>query len=162
MVPGSKFNFHFFRSGNRYLLFGIALVMVIGSCKPKEDVVLRNIRDIVVDADTEPLLRAQAVLYNPNNIRMKLRKINIDVYVDGKKSARIDQENKLTIPAQAEFTVPLEVKLNLKELGLLDTLFGMIGGKKMKVQYKGSISITYQGIPIKIPVDYTSEVRIRF
>jgi LEA14-like dessication related protein len=162
MVSGSKFNFHLFRSGNRYLLIGIVLVMVIGSCKPKEDVVLRNIRDIVVDADTEPLLRAQAVLYNPNNIRMKLRKINIDVYVDGKKSGRIDQENKLTIPAQAEFTVPLEVKLNLKELGLLDTLFGMIGGKKMKVQYKGSISITYKGIPIKIPIDYTSEVRIRF
>lgn len=152
----------YLRSGNRFLIFGIALVMLIGSCKPKEDVVLRNIRDIVVDADTEPLLRAQAVLYNPNNIRMKLRKIDIDVFVDGKKSARIDQENKLTIPAQAEFTVPLEVKLNLKELGLLDTLFGMIGGKKMKVQYKGSISITYKSIPIKIPVDYTSEVRIRF
>jgi LEA14-like dessication related protein len=162
MVPRSEFKIKHLRSNNRLLIFGIALTMLIGSCKPKEDVVLRNIRDIVVDADTEPLLRAQAVLYNPNNIRMKLRKINIDVYVDGKKSARIDQENKQTIPAQAEFTVPLEVKLNLKELGLLDTLFGMIGGKKMKVQYKGSISITYKGIPIKVPIDYSNEVRIRF
>jgi len=160
MALGSKFQH--LRFGNWFVIFGIALIILSGSCKPKEDVVLRNIRDIVVDADTEPTLRAQAILYNPNNIRMKLRKIDIDVYVDGKKSARIDQEHKLAIPAQAEFTVPLEVKLNLKELGLLDTIFGMIGGKKMKVQYKGSIRITYKGIPVKVPVDYTSEVRIRF
>jgi LEA14-like dessication related protein len=146
----------------RQWVVGLSLLLLIGSCKPKEDVVLRNIRDIVVDANSEPTLRAQAILYNPNNIRMKLRKVNVDVFVNGKLSGRVDQEPKLTIPAQAEFTVPLEVKLNMKELGLLDTILGVIGGKKIKVHYKGSISITYKGIPIKVPVDHSSEVRIRF
>src|SRR6478735_11138765 len=119
------------------LWLGVFVAVAITSCKPKEDIVLRNVRDIVVDVTTEPMLKAQAILYNPNNIKIKLRKIAIDVYVDGKKSGRVDQEPKLVIPAAAEFKVPLEVKLNMKELGLLDTIFGMIGGKKLKVRYKG-------------------------
>ena len=139
----------------------LLLLLLVGSCRPKEDIVLRNIRDIVVDVNTEPVLKAQAILYNPNNIRIKLRKIAIDVYVNGKKSGRVDQEPKMVIPAEAEFTIPLEVKLNMKELGLLDTIFGIIGGKKLKVEYKGSISVTYKGLPIRIPVNYQSEVRIK-
>ena len=137
------------------------MALVISSCKPKEDIVLRNVTDIIVDATTEPTLKAQAILYNPNKIKIKLRKIKIDVYVNGKKSGTVDQEPKLVIPAEAEFKVPLEIKLNMKELGLVDTIFGIIGGKKMKVKYKGSISVTYKGLPIRIPVDYESEVRLK-
>lgn len=116
----------------------------------------------MVDANTEPTLKAKAILYNPNNIKIKLRKVKVDVYVNEKKTGMVDQELKMAIPAEAEFSVPLEVKLNMKELGLLDTIFGMIGGKKLKVQYKGSISVTYKGLPLRIPVDYKSEVRLKF
>jgi LEA14-like dessication related protein len=154
MVRDSKFHI-------KYWALGFSLLLLIGSCKPKEDIVLRGVRDIIVDANTEPTLKANAVLYNPNNVKIKLRKIAIDVYVNGKKSGVVDQEPRMTIPAAAEFTVPLEVKLNMKELGLFDTIFGMIGGKKMKVKYKGSISVTYKGLPIRIPVDYESEVRFK-
>lgn len=168
MVRNSKFNIQYSkpclpagRFGIRYVWVVLFVSIFIGSCKPEEDIVLRNIRDIVVDVTTEPMLSADAILYNPNKIRIKLRKIAIDVYVNGKKSGRVEQKPKLVIPAQAEFTVPLEVKLNMKELGLVDTIFGIIGGKKMKVEYKGSISVTYKGLPIRIPVNYQSEVRIR-
>ncbi len=154
MAWNSKFNIW-------HLVSGLMLLVFISSCKPKEDIVLRSVRDIVVDANTEPTLKAQAILYNPNNIKIKLRKIAIDVHVNGKKSGRIDQELKLLIPAESEFKVPLEVKLNMKELGLLDTIFGMMGGKKLKVEYKGSISVTYKGLPIRVPVNHQSEVRLK-
>jgi LEA14-like dessication related protein len=149
------------RNSQFAIQLALGLLLALVSCKPKEDIVLRNVRDIVVDVTTEPTLKAQAILYNPNNIKIKLRKIAIDVYVDGRKSGRVDQEPKLLIPAASEFKVPLEVKLNMKELGLLDTIFGIIGGKKLKVRYKGSISVTYKGLPIRVPVDYESEVRIK-
>ena len=141
-------------------------ILVIGlvsfSCKPKEDVVLRQVRDIVVDANPEPILRANAVLYNPNKIKMKLRKIDIQIFVNDKKAAHIDQKIDLKVPAQDEFIVPLEAKLNLKEIGLLDTILGVIGGKKYSVQYKGSLSITYKGVPIRVPVNYKTEARLKF
>jgi LEA14-like dessication related protein len=107
------------------------------------------------------MLKANAILYNPNNVKMKLRKIDIEVFVDGKPSAIIDQTLNMIIPANSEFTVPLEVKLNLKKMGFLDTVFGVIGGKKFKIRYKGNIKITYKALPLRVPVDYEDEVRIR-
>ena len=139
------------RKVNPLLLFAIVWIMATG-CGPKEDIEFKYVKDVIVDANTEPMLRGNAVLYNPNRQRMKLRKINVDVYVNDKKTARVDQEPSLLIPSQSEFTVPLEVKLNMKELG----------GKKMKIRYKGTISITYKGIPVRVPVDYESTVNFRF
>lgn len=146
-----------------YLIIAcLSVAVVLSGCGPKEDIEFKYVKDVIVDANTEPLLKGTAVLYNPNPQRMKLRKINVDVYVNDKKTARVDQEPALLIPAQAEFTVPLEVKLNMKELGFMDTLFGMLGGKKIKVRYKGTVSVTYKGIPVRVPVDYESTVNLRF
>jgi len=135
--------------------------LLVVSCKPKEDVQLRKINDIIVDASTEPMLRANALLYNPNNLRMTVKKIDLEVFVDGKKAAIIDQQLNLRVPAKAEFTIPLEVKLNLKELGLLDTVLAIFGGKKMNIQYKGSIRLSKSGVPFTVPVNYTEDIRIR-
>lgn len=147
---------------NLIIITFLAVTLFLQSCGPKEDIEFKYVKDVIVDANTEPLLKGNAVLYNPNRQRMRLRKVNVDVYVNDKKVARVDQEPSLLIPAQAEFTVPMEVKLNMKELGFMDTLFGVLGGKKMKVRYKGTISITYKGIPVRVPVDYESTVNFRF
>lgn len=147
---------------NLIILTCAAALTLLSGCGPKEDIEFKYVKDVIVDANTEPLLRGNAVLYNPNKQRLKLRKINVDVYVNDKKTARIDQEPALLIPSESEFTVPLEVKLNMKEVGFLDTVFGMLGGKKMKIRYKGTISVTFKGIPVRVPVDYESTVNFRF
>lgn len=141
----------------------LILVLVWGSCKrPEEDIVFKYVRGVVVDAsDKDPRLKANAVFFNPNKMKGKLRKIELDIYVDGKKAGHVDQKLSLLIPANSEFTVPIEVKLSLKELGLMNTLFSILGAKKMDVRYVGSIRINYKGIPINVPVDYKSEIRIK-
>jgi len=149
------------RMGWALSLIFLVFLLAIQGCKPKEDVQLRSIKDIIVDATTEPLLRANALLYNPNNIRMTVKKIDMEVFVDGKKAAVIDQQLKIKVPARAEFTVPLEVKLNMKEIGLLDAVFAVIGGKKFQIHYKGTIRLQYKGVPFSVPVDYKEEIRIR-
>lgn len=140
----------------------VALMLLAGCKKPDQDIVLRQIRDVVVDASTEPMLKANAIFYNPNAVRGKLKKIDIEIFVNGKKAASVDQSLKTSIPAAAEFTVPLEVKLAIKELGVMDTIFGMIGGKTFNIHYRGSLKLSYHGVPINVPVDYKDDVKLRF
>ena len=140
----------------------LILLFLAGCKKPDQDIVLRHIKDVVVDASTEPMLKANAVFYNPNNVRGRLKKIDIEIFVNGKKAASVDQSLKTSIPAASEFTVPLEVNLAIKELGVMDTIFGMIGGKTFDIHYKGFLRLTYHGLPIKVPVDYHDDVRLRF
>lgn len=146
---------------NHSYLWICAFLLLVMSCKPKEDVVLRKIKDIVVDANSDPLLRANAVLYNPNNLRMTVKKIDMEIFIEGKKAAFINQQLNIKVPSKAEFVIPLEVKLNLKELGFLDTVFALIGGKKMQIQYKGIIRLQKGVVPITVPVNYSDEIRIR-
>jgi LEA14-like dessication related protein len=108
------------------------------------------------------MLKANAIFYNPNSTRGKLRRINVDIFVNGKKAASVNQDLKTIIPANNEFSVPIEVKLAIKELGFMDTLLGMIGGKKFEVRYEGSLKLSYHGFPINVPVNYKDEVRVRF
>jgi len=141
----------------------VGLLSVLIQCqKPDQEIVLRRIRDVVVDASSEPTLKANAIFFNPNKVRGRLKKIKVDIFVNGKKAASVDQDLKTIIPSQAEFTVPLQVQLALKELGFMDTLLGVLGGKKFDVRYEGHLRLSYRGVPIRVPVDYKDEVRLRF
>ena len=150
------------RPGSWALSFVLSIILLTGCKGPEEKIVLRQIRDVVVDANTDPVLRANAVFFNPNDMRGKLKRINVEVFVDGKKAAFVNQKLKTQIPANGEFIVPLEVKLNIKELGFMDTLLGVLGGKKFEVRYEGSLKLSYRGVPINVPVKYKDEVRVRF
>jgi LEA14-like dessication related protein len=147
----------------QYFLFLLIALALLQACqRPHEDIVLKQVKDIVADATTEPTLKAEAVFFNPNNVGGKLKHINVDIFVNGKKAGKVEKDYKIKIPANGEFSVPLEVKLNMKELGFVDTLLGMLGGKKFDVEYVGKLGLVYRGIPIKVPVNYKSQIRVSF
>lgn len=143
----------------QHILF---LAVVIGACVPKEQIVLRaiNIKEVDPGKDGNPILKADAVFFNPNSSRMRVKRIDIDVFVDGKKAARVDQRLHTLIKANSEFTVPLEVQLNLKEVGLLDTILSLFGGKKYDIQFVGSMKVTVNGFPVKVPVNYKDLLKL--
>jgi LEA14-like dessication related protein len=116
----------------------------------------------MVDASTDPVLKANAIFYNPNKMQGRLKRIDVEIFVNGKKAATVHQRLKTTIPSNAEFKVPLEVNLALKELGFMDTLLGVLGGKRFEIRYEGSLKLSYKGVPFTVPVKYTDEVRVRF
>ncbi|HET6540366.1 MAG TPA: hypothetical protein VFG46_07770, partial [Chryseolinea sp.] len=67
-------NYNNSRSVDAGIFLSLFLLLVIGlvGCKrPKEDIVLRQIKDVVVDASTDPMLKANAIFYNPNSMRGK-------------------------------------------------------------------------------------------
>lgn len=140
-----------------------SVLLILASCVPKEQVVLRSIDNVELTPGNgiEPILKADALFYNPNRIRMRLKQIQIDVFVDGKKSARVDQNLKSVIKAKSEFTIPVEVQLSLKDIGLMDALQGLFGGKKYELHYLGHIRVSVRGVPIKIPIDYKKQVKLR-
>lgn len=147
----------------RYPAIWLLCLLVVVGCVPKEPVVLRGIENIELapGSGADPILKADARFYNPNQIRMKLKYIRVEVFIDGKKSALVDQQLKSTIKSKSEFSVPLEVQLSLKEIGLVDALLSLLGGKKYELHYRGYIHGSVKGLPVKIPIDYKREVKLR-
>ncbi|GCC50748.1 hypothetical protein SanaruYs_09660 [Chryseotalea sanaruensis] len=149
------------KNSTNFILF-LFLIITLTACGDYEAVELRQIKSVVADVSDDPMLRTEAIFYNPNNKSGKLKAVNVDVFVEGKKAAIVKQKMKIKVPARGEFSVPLMVKINLKEQGLMNTLLSVLGAKRLKVRYKGHVRISYHGLPIIVPVDHEEEVRIRF
>ena len=149
----------------RVLTFATLLLatLLFHGCVPREPVQFRSIKNISLDvgAAGEALLKGDAVFYNPNHTRMKLREIKIEVFVDGKPSAVMDQKPDLIIPAAAEFSASVEAKLSLKEMGLLNTVLNLFGGKKYDIEYRGYLRVRVHGITVKVPIQYRDGVRLK-
>ena len=148
----------------RKLVSVVLILLVVISCsRPKEAPVFKRVANVKVTAikGTEATLNGDAFFYNPNEVSMKLRKVNIDVTLEGKKIGTIQQDLKTKIPALSEFKVPVDAKFDVGDIGVLNSIISALGGKKMKVHYKGNIKISIHGVPISVPVDYEDDIRLK-
>lgn len=141
----------------------VALCALVFSCAPKEQVVFKSINNLLLDGDMggSPTLKGDALFFNPNKMQTRLKEIKVDVMVDGKKAAEVDQMMDIVVPKQSDFTVPIQAKLALQDMGLLDAVIGFFGGKSYQVQFVGHIRIVKHGVTIKVPVKYNQEVKLR-
>ena len=145
---------------NKVLL--VALFLTLAGCLPKEDLQFKKVKNVMLTASgTTPLLKGDLLLFNPNDKRMKLKKLDLVIDLNGKEAGLVDQTLKQVIPANDEFTVPIEVAISLKEIGLLDAISGILGGKKNTVRIHGKIRGSVNGMTISVPVDYTEEIRMK-
>lgn len=145
--------------------FSILVVFIVlaSACKrPDQEPQFLRIDNIEVTEvkGKEALLNADAYFYNPNDVKMKLKNVDIDVEVEGKKVGKINHSLKTRIPANAEFKVPLDATFNLAEIGLLNSIISILNGKKVKVHYVGTITVSVHGFSQKVPVEFDDEVRI--
>lgn len=134
-----------------------------GCTRPEEAPEFLGVRNIKVNKveKTTAHLNAEAYFHNPNDVKMTLRKIDVDVTMEGEKIGSIDQSTRIKIPPESDFKVPLDATFNIGDVGVLNSILGMLGGKKMKVRYEGHVKVTMHGIPMRVPVDYEDEIKIR-
>ena len=107
---------------NNSTFFGcFSLAFLVWSCVPKEQVVFRSVNNLTLDVGLggNPVLKGDAIFFNPNKLKATLKEIKVEVLVDGKKAALVDQQMELLVRGNSDFTVPLEAKLDIKEFGLI-------------------------------------------
>ena len=92
---------------------------------------------------------------------MLLRKVEIDVFLKDKRIGVINQALKTKIPGQSEFKVPVDATFDIGDIGLLNGIMSILGGKKMKVRYVGKIKLKIYGVPVAVPIDYQDEIKLR-
>jgi hypothetical protein len=148
---------------NNSTFFGcFFLAFLVWSCVPKEQVVFRSVNNLTLDVGLggNPVLKGNAIFFNPNKLKATLKEIKVEVLVDGKKAALVDQQMELLVRGNSDFTVPLEAKLDVKEFGLIDAVIGFFGGKSYQIEMTGYLRVKARGVMIKVPVKYSQEVKL--
>ncbi len=146
----------------RLLTTGLLLCLLAAGCLPKEQVVFKTVKNIELTTEGgRVMLKGDAIFYNPNKTQTKLKEIDVDVLVDGKKAASVDQQMNLPVKGRSEFTVPIEAQLELGEINLLDAVVGFLGGKTYQVTFSGNLRVAVHGVTVKVPVKYNETVKLR-
>ena len=97
-----------------------------------------------------------AVFYNPNNVSLQLREVNVDVYTGADKVGNILQvSDRVKIGKKTGFDVPLSFKFNVVDQFkiLLGNIFTIVSDQKVVFKYKGYLKAQKAGISFKVPLE---------
>lgn len=151
---------------NNKLVFLFLVTLLLNGCVQPESPELRSIGKVEVRmvSLSTVRLKSEAILYNPNKSSMVLKESVIDIEMDGEKIASVNKQYDLKINRESEFTVPLEVDIQLSDLNLdaLGAAFGILSNKGKEIHFVGKIKVRTYGVPFTIPVDYTEKIKISF
>lgn len=131
-------------------------VTYMTGCREPQDVVFRSIRNISVEklGFNSSTLNADLVYYNPNNFSLELNRTDLAIYVDSSLLGHSSQDFQIKVPKRDEFTFPLKVDLDMKNL--LKNGLAVLFNKEIKLRLLGKVRVGKAGVFKTFPVDYTT------
>lgn len=149
--------FPYFRTMKMKSSICILLLLIFAtSCQSPKDLEFRNVQNITLDnlSFNDATLKMELVYYNPNNYGLELNRTDFDIYVNENLLGHSLQDLQLKIPSRKEFTVPVQVNLDMKNL--LKNGITALFNKEVKVRLIGKARLGKAGVYKNFNVDYTT------
>jgi LEA14-like dessication related protein len=144
--------------------FLVLALLALAACQRPEAPDFEGVENFRVDVKglTKAQVNGDAVFFNPNRKKIKIRQIDLSVFVEGEKVKDISREFDIVALPDSEFIIPIDVTLSLSDLNqnLLNTAMSMLKGAKKKVRYEGQARVTVNGLPLRVPFTYEEDVRL--
>lgn len=135
-------------------LFLVLIICLATSCQAPKDLVYRDFKNLKVEkiAFGASILKVDLVYYNPNNFVLQLKYTDLDIFIDGNYLGHSSQDYQITIPRLAEFTLPLEVAIDMKNIikNALTTLLG----QEVMIRVTGKVKLGKANVYKTFPVNY--------
>lgn len=149
---------------SKFFLWMMVLVVATTACTTPEAPDFEGVENFKIDVQglSKAQINGDAVFFNPNKQKIKIRQVDVSVFVEGQKVKDISQEFDITAMPNSEFIVPIDVSLSLGDLNmnLLNTALSMLNGNKKKVRFEGKARVTVNGLPFRVPFEHEDEVKI--
>ena len=137
------------------LILSFSIFLII-SCQAPKELVYRDFKNLKVEklgfgAST---LNLDLIYYNPNNFGLQLRNTDLDIFVDGNYLGHSSQDLQINIPRLAEFTLPLQIEVDMKNA--LKNALPTLLGKEVVVKVTGKVKLGKANVYKSFTVDYES------
>lgn len=147
------------------LFFSMLVFIGLSSCNKPESPQFKQLENLVVELESlsSANLHAEAVLFNPNKNTITIKGAEINIMMEDKVIAVLDEEYDIKALGNQDFSVPLDVKIRLKDLNLsaIGSALGLIGDSGQEIRYMGKIKVKAYGVPFSVKVDYTEVIHIK-
>lgn len=139
------------------LFYSIAIITIIffaSSCQAPKELVYRDFKNLKVEkvGFAATTLKVDLIYYNPNNFGLQLKYTDLDIYVDNNYLGHSSQDYQITISKLAEFTMPLAIEVDMKNL--LKNALPTLLGKEVMVKITGTVKLGKANVYKIFPVSY--------
>ena len=90
--------------------------------------------------------------YNPNNFGMQLRRLDLDIYIDGSLLGHSALDTLIQIPRKNTFTLPLTVEVDMHNM--LKNAWATLVNKEVTVKATGTMKVGKANVFMSMPVNY--------
>lgn len=136
------------------------LVLILGSCSVQQPIIGTPTGIEAEELSMKAVrLKILVPIENPNNFSFKLKKVDLDLFVNGKNVGKVNKLDKVRIKANSKETYPVGFEITPAE-ALTNVLYliGELQGRSPQLEVKGSITVSKLGIPKKIKVDHKQKL----
>ncbi|MEO6541161.1 MAG: hypothetical protein ABIN74_09235, partial [Ferruginibacter sp.] len=101
-----------------YPLVILLMIILAPSCQSPKELVYRDFKNVTVEkmGFASTILKLELVYYNPNNFGLQLKYTDLDIYIDNNYLGHSSQDYQIVIPRLAEFTLPMQIEVDMKNL----------------------------------------------
>jgi len=142
-------------------------LLIYSSCSKPTNPEFKKMENVLIESINkgEVVIAADAVCHNPNKIGVLLQTMDMKVFVQDTEGAHVVQDVEAEMPPQADFSIPMKIKVPLnkiiKDKGLLGLAGTLLGKQEATLHFKGHAKVKAGGIPIKVPIDYEEVVTLK-
>ena len=138
----------------RQIALAFLLSFLFSACSTPKELEYRDFKNFTVDklGFTSTAIRMDLVYYNPNNFGLQLKSTDLDIFLENNYLGHTIQEQQITIPKRAEFSIPIKIDVDMKNLlknGLITLL-----NNEVAVKVTGTIKVGKANIFKGFPVTY--------
>ena len=132
----------------------ITTIFFASSCQAPKELVYRDFKNLKVEkvGFAATTLKVDLIYYNPNNFGLQLKYTDLDIYVDNNYLGHSTQDYQITISKLAEFTMPLAIEVDMKNL--LKNALPTLLGKEVMVKITGTVKLGKANVYKTFPVSY--------
>lgn len=142
------------------LFFSISVALLLSSCgvKPLE---LSKINNVNIEPGNGFEVSVDLTLYNPNNVKLALDDIDIDVYLGDLHLGKLEAPDITVIERKDEFSTNFKVLVKKQNMIVLGgKILKLVAQNQVEINLKGSIRLEHWLMKRKIDINHTETIKL--
>jgi LEA14-like dessication related protein len=108
----------------------------------------------------ETVVSADLKYYNPNGYPLPFRSANLAISVNDKPVGTTVLDTLIRIPKRDTFYIPVQMKVNMKQL--LGNALTLLMNDELDIKVTGTVRVGRSGIMMNLPVNYQGKQKIEW
>jgi len=136
-------------------------LLVFSACRQPKNLVYQNVQNFKLQRVglAQTALSMDISLYNPNSYSLKLKKADVDVFINDNHLGKMMVKGPYTITRLDTFILPVILDVDLKNV--LPNVLQLVFNSDVDIKLKGTIKAGRHGIYINVPINYEGKQDIR-